>query len=63
MKLCLTCRKNPRDEYSRRCDFCWEVESRLSWYVKQGGSRAEKQLLKAIETRRRIDHAAGYTRG
>jgi hypothetical protein len=46
---CKTCGKPTAMTGTKLCDGCWEVESRLESYVRNGGDNAKAILERAIE--------------
>jgi hypothetical protein len=45
---CGTCGEAARDG-SKRCDWCWEVESRLAGYVRRAGRTGALEILRNLE--------------
>ena len=45
---CMTCGEPTPKTGTERCDWCWEVESRLAGYLTRGGSLARDFVLTAI---------------
>ncbi len=44
---CDTCGTSTKMTGTRKCNACWEVESRLDDYVRRGSDRARRKLLEA----------------
>ena len=45
---CGTCGGEARSG-SKRCDWCWEVESRLAGYLRRGGRTAALEVLRTLD--------------
>lgn len=45
---CEICTRPTRMRATKRCDGCWEVEQRLSSYLRDGGQRARQFVLHAL---------------
>lgn len=47
---CETCGEPTTYTGTKRCNGCWEVESRLADYVRRGGVKAQARLIAAAES-------------
>ena len=45
---CATCGMPTPQTHTKRCDGCWEVESRLAGYLRDGGDKAIRELVNAL---------------
>jgi hypothetical protein len=45
---CETCERPTSSLGTKRCDWCWEVESRLEDYLRRGGLEAWAFVVKAL---------------